>query len=236
MALAHSVDEALDRFELIQGTGSLDENRGCAMTVLSWMAGESWTDSLPCTNTVLRANVIAANDANNATSTHRAEMVRAGVDGILDTWWVPDQVVAWGLVDKDTPYVDRVIAAVKKIAAWKVTHDRPNLGGANLGGANLGGANLRDANLRDANLRDANLRGANLRGANLRDANLGGANLRGANLGGANLGGANLGGANLGGANLGGANLGGANLGGADANEWTTWPVGFAVPEEVHNG
>jgi uncharacterized protein YjbI with pentapeptide repeats len=70
---------------------------------------------------------------------------------------------------------------VKKIAAWKVTHDRPNLGGANLGGANLGGANLRDANLRDANLRDA-------------------------------------------------------NLGGADANEWTTWPVGFAVPEEVHNG
>jgi hypothetical protein len=243
--LAHSVDEALGRFTLVSGSGSPDSNTACAMTALSWVAGESWTESLPCVNRVLRSNVIAANDAGGTTADQRAALVRAGEHGILDTWWVPDQVVTWALGgDKDKPFVERVIAAVGKVAEWKQTHERPNLGGAylrdaylggaNLGGANLGGANLGGANLRGANLGGANLRDAYLGGANLRDAYLGGAYLRGANLGGAylrdaylggaylrgaNLRDAYLGGANLRGANLGGANLRGANLGGANLRD-----------------
>jgi len=95
-------------------------------------------------------------------------------------------------------------------------------------------ADLGEADLRGASLRGANLRGANLGEADLRGANLGGANFRGADLSEANLRGASLRGANLGEANLGGANLRGANLGQVTHNQYTIWPEGFVLSNEVN--
>ncbi len=204
MTLAHSVDEALDRFDLIAGTGSPASNQGCAMTVLSWVAGEAWTDWMACANAVLCRNVIAANDAPGTTPEQRAEMVRLGEHGVIDTWWVPDQVVVWALSgDKDTPYVQRVIDAIGKVARWKETHEVPDLTRADLTGAYLAGAYLTRADLTGANLTGADLTRAYLAGAYLTRAYLAGANLTR------------------------------AYLAGARGSRFTVWPDGFDVPQEV---
>ena len=210
--LAHDIDEALGRFSLISGVGNRADNTACAMSLLNWICyndGSEWTDSPECAHAMIRQQVIAANDHSDTTPEMRAELVRLGVDGVLDTWWIPVEVLAWTMrVERDAEppsQYERTVTTLRRVAEWKQDKQRPDLGGADLGGADLGGANLRGANLRGANLGGAYLRGANLGDANLRGANLWGAYLRGANLRGANLGGADLGGANLGGADLGGA-------------------------------
>jgi hypothetical protein len=208
---AHTIDEALDRFTLIDGPGSATENKACVMTALSWVAGEAWSDSPACAHPILARIAINANDADDTTPEQRAEIVRAGEHGIIDTWWVPGEVIAAAQarpVDDDRTPVQCALDVFGAVAWWKADKQRPN----------LVGANLWDANLWDANLRGANLAGANLTGANLWDANLRGANLAGANLTGANLWDANLR----------GANLAGANLTGADADTYTTLPADCA--------
>jgi hypothetical protein len=232
---AHTIDEAL-KFKLIAGAGSEDEGTACVMTALSWVAGEAWSDRPACAHPLLASLAIRANDADGTTTIQRRALLRAGVDGIIDTWWVPAEVILHCLAAAEGDGVKRTVNLLKNVAKWKATSPKamPDLRGADLGGANLRDANLRGtnlgyANLRGTNLGGANLRGADLRGAYLRYADLGGAylggaylrdaDLRGADLGGANLEGADLRGADLRGADLGGANLGGANLGGANLGD-----------------
>ena len=216
---AHTVDEALERFQLIGGsTGAPDRNTACVMTALSWVAGESWSDHPRCAHPVLANLAIRTNDHDGTTEGERAEILRAGATGLIDTWWLPGEVVAWciseGMKAAELP-VEQCLATLAAVTAWKATKERPNLGGANLSRANLSRANLAGANLGGAYLSRANLGGANLSRANLGGANLGGANLVDADLGGAYLTYADLGGAYLTYANLGGANLTDANLTGA---------------------
>jgi uncharacterized protein YjbI with pentapeptide repeats len=220
----HTITEALDRFQLIEGKGD-GETTACVMSAISWVAGEAFTDAPTCAHPILTRLAIAANDAAGTTTEQRAEILRAGETGLLDTWWVPGQVIAIAqaqpkpadgeTLPDETP-VARCLRVLANITAWKVDKARPNLRSANLEYANLGSANLGSANLRSADLGYANLGSANLGSANLGSANLGSANLEYANLEYANLGSANLGSANLRSADLGYANLGSANLGSAD--------------------
>ena len=217
----HTVEEALTKFELVSGAGD-GKQTACAMSMLNWICyntEKGWSDAPECAHGLIRQVVIRANDAAGVTPEMRGELVKAGEHGILDTWWIPTEVVVQAMSAErgtvPTEY-DRALAMVQRIAAWKLDKAKPNLTGANLTGAYLTGANLTRANLTGANLAGANLTGANLAGADLAGANLAGANLAGADLTGADLAGANLAGANLTGANLTGANLAGANLTGAD--------------------
>lgn len=89
----HSVDEALDRFELINAAGSETDGTACAMTALSWVAGEAWTDRPQCASRLLTNWVINANDDTGTTVEQRKELVRQGETGIIDTWWIPDLVM-----------------------------------------------------------------------------------------------------------------------------------------------
>jgi hypothetical protein len=228
---AHTIEEALDAFELIAGVGSEANRQACAMSLLAWVNGDEWGDAMSCAHPLIRSLVIRANDAPDTTAKDRAELVRLGEHGVIETWWVPTEVVVAALAVEDglDPFgpLDTAKRVLTLVADWKASTDkvRPDLRGADLGGAYLGGAYLRGADLRGADLRGAYLRGAYLRGAylgdanlmdaNLMDANLMDANLRYANLRGADLRGADLRGAYLGGADLGGAYLGGAYLGGA---------------------
>ena len=240
---AHTVDEALERFQLIGGsTGAPDRNTACVMTALSWVAGESWSDHPRCAHPVLANLAIRTNDHDDTTEGERAEILRAGATGLIDTWWLPGEVVAWciseGMKAAELP-VEQCLATLAAVTAWKATKERPNLADANLSRANLVGANLTYANLSRANLVGANLTYANLSGAyladaNLTDANLGGANLSGANLSRANLVGADLTGANLTYANLSRAylsraNLTDANLTDARCSKYTVPPAGWTV-------
>ena len=225
MTETHTIDEAIERFDLISEPGSLDDGKACVMTAISWVTGEAWSDSPSCTHRVLRGLAIAANDADDTTPEQRAEILRAGETGLIDTWWIPIEVIA-AAMSRPKPadgeellgetMVEKCLRTLGAITWWKADKQRANLRGADLGGANLRSADLGGANLRGANLGSADLGSANLRGADLGGADLWGANLRSANLGVANLGSADLGSANLGSANLRGANLRGANLGSAD--------------------
>jgi hypothetical protein len=216
----HTITEALDRFQLIEGKGD-GETTACVMSAISWVAGEAFTDAPTCAHPILTRLAIAANDAAGTTTEQRAEILRAGETGLLDTWWVPGQVIAIAqaqpkpadgeTLPDETP-VARCLRVLANITAWKVDKARPNLRSANLEYANLGSANLGSANLRSADLGYANLGSAN-QYANLGSANLGSANLRSADLGYANLGSANLGSADLRYANLGYADLRYADLG-----------------------
>ena len=191
-----TVDQALERFELVGGTpGSESDGTACAMSLLSWVDGSVWSDHPECAYPRLADVVIAANDAAATTVEQRVELVRAGVTGVLDTWWLPGVVVAWAIAEGikagDDP-VARALATMAAVGRWKTSEvkPRPDLRGADLRDAVLSGADLRDAVLsravlRDAVLRDAVLSRAVLRGADLRDADLRGADLRGAVLSGA---------------------------------------------------
>ena len=171
---AHTVDEALERFQLIGGiTGDPDRNTACVMTALSWVAGESWSDHPRCAHPVLANLAIRTNDHDGTTEGERAQILRSGATGLIDTWWLPGEVVAWciseGMKAAELP-VEQCLATLAAVTAWKATKERPNLGGANLSRANLGGANLGGANLAGANLTGAYLADANLADANLADA------------------------------------------------------------------
>ena len=154
MSEQHTIDEALERFTLIRGAGSPDRNEACVMTALAWVAGQSWTDSLPCAHPLLRSWAIRANDAEGTTPDQRAEMVKAGATGILDTWWIPAEVLlwAWSQTPKDAGLVDRMLSTCSTVTEWKAaaTKQRPNLRSADLRSANLYGANLYGADLRSA--------------------------------------------------------------------------------------
>jgi len=217
---SHTIDEALARFTLINSAGD-GETTACVMTALSWVAGEAWSDHPNCAHPILANLAIRANDHGGTTPEQRADIVRAGATGIIDTWWLPGEAVAWCISEgmkAETP-VERCLTTLAAVTAWKATKVRPDLAGAYLAGAYLAGANLTRAYLTDANLADANLTGANLTGADL----------AGADLAGANLAGANLTRAYLTDANLAGANLAGANLADAKCNRYTVPPVGWTV-------
>ena len=242
-ATTHTIDEALAKFQLIGGSaGDPAKDTACVMTALSWVAGESWSDHPRCAHTVLANLAIRTNDHDDTTEDERAEIVRAGATGLIDTWWLPGEVVAWciseGMKAAELP-VERCLATLAAVDAWRAAKQRPDLTDAyltrayltdaDLTGAYLTGANLTRANLTRANLTGADLAGAYLTGANLAGANLTGAYLTDADLAGANLTGAYLTGANLTGAYLAGANLTGANLTGAKCNEFTVPPAGWTV-------
>ena len=166
----HTLTEALDRFTLIDGNGSPEANEACAMTMLSWIHGDEWSAMPQCANTLLARNVILANDDDQTTPEMRAELVKAGMEGVLDTADVPDTVIAWALsIEHGDPFptqYNRTLEAIRRIAWWKAIGRPPaRLTGARLTGAKLTGAYLVEANLTGANLTGAILTGANLAGA-----------------------------------------------------------------------
>ena len=185
-----AVEKALSDFELIAGVGSEAGKEACAMTLLAWVCGEPWSDHPPCAHRLIADRVVQANDAVDTTPEMRKELVRAGRIGVLDTWWVPVEVIAMGYAIEDgdsMPVYDRTLKLLAHIADWKDNKERPDLRGAVLRDAVLRGADLRGADLSRAVLSDAVLRGADLSDAILRDADLRGADLRGAVLRGAVL-------------------------------------------------
>ena len=154
----HTIDEALDTFELIAGVGSETSRQACAMSLLAWVNGDEWTDAMSCAHPLIRSLVIRANDDAGTTAEDRAELVRLGEHGVIDTWWVPTEVIVAALaVERDLEplgVLDGAKRVLTLVADWKVSTDkvRPDLHGANLQGANLYGANLQGANLHGANL------------------------------------------------------------------------------------
>lgn len=146
-----TVGQALERFELVGGTaGSESDGTACAMSLLSWVDGSVWSDHPECAYPRLADVVIAANDAAATTVEQRVELVRAGVTGVLDTWWLPGVVVAWAIAEGikagDDP-VARALATMAAVGRWKTSEVKPR------------------PVLRGADLRDADLRGAVLSGA-----------------------------------------------------------------------
>src|SRR4051812_26185643 len=86
--MERTIDEALNKFALVGGSGGSEETgKACAMTALAWVAGEAWTDRPPCAHRLLASLVIQANDAKGTTLEQRQELVKAGEDGVIDTWW-----------------------------------------------------------------------------------------------------------------------------------------------------
>jgi uncharacterized protein YjbI with pentapeptide repeats len=223
----------LAEFKLIAGEGALEDHEACAMSLLAWLDEcDEWTDHPQCAHPVITDQVIRANDAKTTTTEQRAELVRLGTTGVLDTWWVPVEVIAWTLAGErgeEVSQYDRTVRSLQRITAWKEDRQRPDLSGADLSGANLSGANLSRADLSRADLSRAYLSGADLSRAYLSGANLSGANLSGANLSGAYLSGADLSRAYLSGADLSGANLSGANLSGANGTPATGAPDGWEL-------
>ena len=163
----HTIDEALERFTLIGGNaGSPDKNTACAMTALSWVAGESWTDHPDCAHPILADLANRANDHGDTTPEQRAQIVRAGATGLIDTWWLPGEVVvaciAQAMLEAEA-VVDRCLATLAWVTLWKESgRPRPYLRGADLRGAYLSGADLSGADLSVAYLRGADLSGADL--------------------------------------------------------------------------
>src|SRR5665213_215586 len=194
MTTAHTLEAALSIFHLVPGSvGSEGGKQACARSMLSWIKGEPWGDAPGCAHPILNQQIIAANDADDTTEEMQQELVRAGCNGLLDTWWVPTEVVVWALSSErgqapPTVY-GRALTAMRRVGDWK---DAPERERPHLSGANLTGANLTDAYLAGAYLARADLSGANLTGADLSDANLSGAYLSDADLTGANLVHANL--------------------------------------------
>ncbi len=171
----HTVEEALTKFELVSGAGD-GKQTACAMSMLNWICyntEKGWSDAPECAHGLIRQVVIRANDATGVTPEMRGELVKAGEHGILDTWWIPAEVVVQAMSAErgtvPTEY-DRALAMVQRIAAWKRDKTKPNLTDANLTGADLAWADLAGADLAGANLTDADLTGANLTDANLTGA------------------------------------------------------------------
>jgi len=153
-AQQRSVDEALKEFRLIDGAGSEDDKTACAMTLLAWIAGRPWTDRPPCAHPTLCSIVIRGNDAATATAKTRASLVKAGLEGVLDTWWIPSKVLVWAQArPKDVkPLTEHQFAmyVLKRIAKWKANRGLPGALDANLTSANLTSADLTSADLTSA--------------------------------------------------------------------------------------
>ena len=143
--MKHTIDEALDTFELIAGIGSETGHKACTMSLLAWVNGDEWTDAMSCAHPLIRQQVILANDAPWTTPEDRAELVRLGEHGVIDTWWVPTGVVVWALGqtgsrEEPPTQLQRVVGMLKAVSAWKIDKTRPDLAGAYLAGADLAGA------------------------------------------------------------------------------------------------
>jgi hypothetical protein len=182
----NTLEEALSTFELVKGSaGSESAKQACETSLLNWIYEGKVSDSLECAHPFIRSMMIAHNDSDETTAEQRVEAVRLGMDGALDTWWVPIEVVLSHFGDfergSEPSKNDRLVKMLTGVAAWKVNKVRANLTGADLTGANLTGADLARANLTGANLARADLARANLTGANLAGADLTGANLARAN-------------------------------------------------------
>lgn len=209
---AHSVTEALAKFTLVAGAGSEEESTACAMTLLSWIS--------KCAHPLIARMVIRANDDPGTTPAMRKQLARRGVMGALDTWWVPDPVVAWALSGGGATY-DRAIRMLNRVAAWKRTKHRVDLRGVDLGGAFLSVVNLAKADMGGACLRSTILSAAVLHGAVLSEVDARESILDGADMDAAFLYRADLSSASLRDANLRHAVLHGANVAGADLR-WAT--------------
>ena len=182
--LMHTIDEALEKFELIgRSTGSEAEHKACAMSLLAWVNGDEWGDAMSCAHPLIRQQVIATNDHPDTTAEDRKTLVRLGEHGVIDTWWVPVEVVLAGIGSvREATQLERTVAMLTYVTAWKDDRQRPDLAGAYLAKADLTGANLTEAYLTEAYLARADLAGADLAGANLAGAYLTWASLAGANL------------------------------------------------------
>ena len=217
--MKYTLKEAFSKYDLVASQGAEDSKEACAMTLLAWLCGEKWTDHPDCTHRLIADVVIRANDDPTTTPEMRRRLVKLGVKGVLDTWWLPSHVVLACLSGEDQSPYGAATRLLTNVTAWKKNKEIPDLHEANLCGAKLYGANLCGANLYGAKLCGANLREADLYGADLREADLYGANLYRADLREADLYGADLYGADLYGADLREADLREADLYGADLRE-----------------
>ena len=80
MTETRTVEQALERFKLINGAGD-QESTACVMTAISWIAGEAWSDHPACAHKLIADLAIRANDADGTTPEQRADIVRGGAGG-----------------------------------------------------------------------------------------------------------------------------------------------------------
>lgn len=179
--LRQRAENLLGEFTLIEGAGSKVRRTACAMSLLCMVDdpyGE-FTDKPDCAHPVLNSIVISANDSGISEEL-KATLVRAGVTGVLDTWWIPSIVIAKVQAEMNTINPDvlnnrynRAIVALDFISKWKENREKiVSLRYDDLNGANLQGLDLRGVDLMGADLRFARLRYTMLHDANLRNAKM----------------------------------------------------------------
>ena len=167
-----TVAAALKQFTLINGEGSLDDKTACVMTLLAWLDEcDEWTDHPICAHPIITDQVIRANDAETSTPEMRAQLVKLGTKGVLDTWWIPVEVIAWSLAGKrddpkeaDTTQYDRTVRSLKRLIAWKGKKTRPNLSEATCRGRTCRGRTCRGRTCRGRTCRGRTCRGRTCRG------------------------------------------------------------------------
>jgi hypothetical protein len=189
-----TIDRALSEFDLVNNAGTEANRTACAMTLLTWMCGrrwdrrkkewvkdgptKNWTDQPECASSVVASLTIRANDHTDTTKEMRRELVKLGVKGALDTWWLPGIIIAKGQElatpaereegeDPQDVYL-RAKRLLKYITWWK-QNGRPL---PVLTDADLTNADLMDAVLTRADLTRAVLTRAVLTRAVLTDADL----------------------------------------------------------------
>lgn len=147
----HSIDEALNKFDLVDGVGN-GKNTACAVSMLGWIAGhKQWNDEPVCANSDIAKTVIDGNDwkdpklprfktknpydknymrytkqSEDKIKERRANLVKLGFDGLLDTWWIPDDIIQWLMettYEESNPYASAV-NLLKATAKWKKTRHR----------------------------------------------------------------------------------------------------------------
>jgi uncharacterized protein YjbI with pentapeptide repeats len=207
------VEEALERFELIAGwVGEPWNDTACAVSALSWIAEEPWSDRPECAHPLLCDIVVSGNDAPGTTPEEREALVRAGVTGLLDTADVPTEVVLTAVSGAGIlpvlagrgPVVARgyratavsALCVLEGVTAWK-QGVRGFTGPLVLAGITLldesfPNLDLGCADLRRAFIHRCDLSGADLRGADMREAKLNGSRLSWARMQDADLTGADM--------------------------------------------
>jgi hypothetical protein len=238
MSRVARAEEALERFDLIVGwVGDPQKGTACAVSALSWVAGEPWSDHPQCAHPLLCDIVTSGNDAPDTTPEDREALVRAGVTGLLDTVDVPTEVVLAALSGARLlpvlagrgpvaaqGYMATAVSALcvlKGVTAWRqgargftgplfldaTFWQNPRVSIYDWRYANLSGMDMRGAQLGGAGMARARLSGANLSGAHLRFADFRQADLSSANLAGSDLSFADLRGATVDGADFTDADL-----------------------------
>ncbi len=135
------IDAGLKRFKLIDGQGN-GKNTACAMSLLGWLAGhKKWNDEPICAHSDIGSLVIAGNDytddlnfdnitgelteaSEKKAETRRAKLVELGYEGVLDTWWIPQEIIEWATdVNEDNDY-KKAVKVLKRVIKWKKTRHR----------------------------------------------------------------------------------------------------------------